>query len=88
MRKVTRSRPTQRKVKRNRKETGRAGIDLGTRGARAVAVVATLIVAVTADGLVKGKEAGLAMQFAPVGAPEHASVMVPLKPPSGVKTSE
>jgi len=51
------------------------------------AVVATLIVAV-ADELANGNEAGIAMHFAPVGAPEHASVIVPLKPPWGVKTSE
>jgi hypothetical protein len=88
MRKVPRTRPTHRKVKRHRRETGRAGIDFGTRGVRAVAVVATLIFAVTADEPLKGKEAGVAMQFAPVGAPEHAKVTVPLKPPTGVKTSE
>ena len=57
-------------------------------GETATAVVATLIVAVTAEVLVKGKETGVAVQFAPVGAPEHASVIVPLKPPAGVKTSE
>jgi hypothetical protein len=46
-----------------------------------------LIVPVTADAPLKGKDAGVAMQFAPVGAPEHARVMVPLKPSTGVKTS-
>ena len=88
MRKVPRSRPTQRKLKRNRRETGRAGIDFGTRGVKAIAVVATLIVAVIAEVLVKAKDAGVVTQFAPVGAPEHVRVIVPLKPPSGVKTSE
>jgi hypothetical protein len=88
MRKVPRSRPNQRKLKRNRRETGRAGIDLGTTGVKAIAVVATLIVAVIAEVPVKGKDAGVVTQFAPVGAPEHVRVTVPLKPSSGVKTSE
>jgi len=88
MRKVPRSRPTQRKLKRNRRETGRTGIDFGTRGVKAIAVVATLIVAVIAEVPVKARDAGVVMQFAPVGAPEHVRVIVPLKPPSGVKTSE
>ena len=88
MRKVPRSRPTQRKLKGNQRETGRAGIDFGTRGVKAIAVVATLIVAVIAEVPVKVKGAGVVMQFAPVGAPEHVRVIVPLKPPAGVKTSE
>lgn len=37
-------------------------------GAKATAVIATLIVAVTAGAPIKGKEAGVSMQFAPVGA--------------------
>jgi hypothetical protein len=89
MRKVpTSSRPNQRKLKRNRRETGRVGIDLGTTGVKAIAVVATLIVAVIAELPVKAKDAGVVMQFAPAGAPEHVRVTVPLKPSSGVKTSE
>jgi len=88
MRKVARSRPSQGELKRNRKETGSAGIDSGTGGTKATAVVAALIVDVTADGPVNGKEAGVVVQFAPVGAPEQVSVTVPLKPPCGVNTRE
>jgi len=47
-----------------------------------------LIVAVIAEVPVTARDAGVVMQFAPVGAPEHVRVIVPLKPPSGVKTSE
>jgi hypothetical protein len=47
-----------------------------------------LIVAVIADVPIKGREAGVSVQVAAVGAPQHASVTVPLKPPSGVKTRE
>ena len=88
MRRVPRSRPNQRKLKRNRREPGRAGIDFGTSGVKAIAVVATLIVAVIAEVPVKAKDAGVVTQFAPVSALEHVRVIVPLKPPSGVKTSE
>ena len=88
MRKVPRSRPTQRKLKRSRGETGRPGIESGTGDVKATAVVATLIVAVIAEVPVKTKGAGVAVQFAPVGAPEHVRVIAPLKPPSGVKRSE
>jgi len=87
MRKVAKSTPTQPK-KWNRREIVRAGIDSETGGAKATAVVATLIVAVTADVPVNGRDVGVAVQFAPIGAPEHASVIVPLKPPAGVKSSE
>jgi hypothetical protein len=87
MRKVAR-RLSQGKLKCKRKETGNAGIDFGTGGAKATAVVATLIVSVTADVPVKTTEAEVAVQFAPVGTPEHATVIVPLKPPSGVKLIE
>jgi hypothetical protein len=45
------------------------------------------MVAATAEVPVNARDAG-AEQFALVGAPEHASVIVPLKPPTGVKTSE
>jgi len=83
MKRVKRSIPTWGKLKWKRKETGSAG----TAGASVTAVVATLIVAV-ADVLAKRNEAGIAMHFAPVGAPEHVSVIVPLKPPWGVRTSE
>ena len=83
MKRVNRSRPSWGKLKWKRKETGSAG----TAGASVTAVVATLIVAV-ADVLAKRNEAGIAMHFAPVGAPEHVSVIVPLKPPWGVRTSE
>ena len=88
MRRVPRSRPNQRKLKRNRREPGRSGIDSGTRGVKAIEVVTTLIVAVIAEVPVKAKDAGVVTQFAPVGAPEHVRVTVPLKPSSGVKTSE
>jgi hypothetical protein len=83
----TRKVVSQGKLNCKRNETGSAGIDFGT-GGKATAAVATLIVAVTGVVPVKGKEAGVAVQFAPVGAPEHASVTVPLKPPSGVKMSD
>jgi hypothetical protein len=55
---------------------------------KAPAVVATRIVAVIVEVPVKAKDAGVVMQFAPVGAPEHVRAIVPLKPPSGVKTSK
>ena len=87
MRNVARSRLTQRKLKCSRRVTGGVGSPCGTRGAKATAVVTTLIVAVTVDVPVNGRSVG-AVQFAPVGAPEHASVIVPLKPPTGVKVSE
>jgi hypothetical protein len=88
MSRVARSRPTRPTSKCNRRDTGRTGIDFGTRGAKATAVVGTLIVAVTADVPAKGKEAGDGVQFTPIGAAEHASAIVPLKPPADVKTSE
>jgi len=51
-------------------------------------VVATLIVAVIADVPIKGRDAGVSVQVAAVGAPEHVRARVPLKPPTGVNTSE
>src|SRR5258708_20258563 len=65
MRKVPRSRPTQRKLKRNRREAGRAGIESGTGGVKATAVVATLIVAVIAEGPVKPQAPVLPLPFPP-----------------------
>lgn len=47
-----------------------------------------MIVAVAAFVPVNGMEVGIGVHVAPDGALEHASVIVPLKPPSGVKTSE
>jgi hypothetical protein len=89
IRNAHRRRPAQAKLKCNRRKTGRVGIDFGTMGAAiATAVVATLIVAVAPDVPVKDKEAGVAVQFAPTGAPEHVRVTTPLKPPSEVKASE
>ena len=88
MRIVARSGPTQPQLERNRREPGCAGIDFETTDAEATGVVATLIVAVTGDVPVNWMGVGVAEQFAPVGAPEHASVIVPLNPPWGVKTSE
>jgi hypothetical protein len=88
MRRIARSKPSPVKLRCKRKETGSAGIDFGIGAARAPAVVVTLIVAVDADVPLNGKDAGVAVQFAPVGAPEHANVTVPLKPFWGVKASE
>ena len=72
----------------NGRKTGGAGSDFGTMGMKAAAVVATLMVVVTADGPVTEREAGAAVHVEPAGAPEHANAIVPLKPPAGVKTSE
>ena len=66
MRKVAR-RLSQGKLTCKRKETGSPGIDFGTGGAKATAVVARLIVSVTADVPLNTMEAGVAVQFAPVG---------------------
>src|SRR5271165_4042489 len=57
-RRVARSRMNRPKSRRNRWETRHSGFDLGTSGAKATAVVGTLIVAVTADVPVKGRDAG------------------------------
>src|SRR5258708_29942562 len=84
MRKVARSRPSQGELKRNRKETGSAGIDSWTGGTKATAVVAALIVDVTGDGPVNGKVEGRCVQIAPVGALALVCATVPAEYPSAM----